>query len=130
MEDLRQSAESELISDILPFWLKYAVDNDFGGFRGQITNDLTIDPQAAKGLILNARILWTFAKAFNVYRDPAYLATAERAFQYISRFFWDDEFGGVYWMVDYLGNPLDTKKRDVYKRQLWKYGERIALMKS
>jgi len=111
VEHLRQSAEAELTSNILPFWLKYAIDNEFGGFRGRIANDLTIDPHADKGVILNARILWTFAKAFEVYRDPVYLATAQRAFEYISRFFWDDEFGGVYWMVDYLGDPLDTKKR-------------------
>jgi mannobiose 2-epimerase len=111
LEHLRQRVEAELKFDILPFWLKYTIDDEYGGFRGQIANDLTIGPQAAKGLILNARILWTFAKAFGVYRDPVYLATARRAYEYISRFFWDVEFGGVYWMVDCQGRPLDTKKR-------------------
>jgi mannobiose 2-epimerase len=103
--------ETELLSDILPFWLKYTIDEDHGGFRGQISNDLTIDPHADKGLILNARILWTFSKAYSVYRDPVYLATARRAYEYLDRFFWDHEFGGVYWMLDYQGRPTDTKKR-------------------
>jgi mannobiose 2-epimerase len=103
--------ESELLSNILPFWLKYTIDDEYGGFRGQISNDLTIDPHAAKGLILNARILWTFSKAFSIYRDPVYLATARRTYDYLTRFFWDAEFGGVYWMLDYLGKPHDTKKR-------------------
>jgi mannobiose 2-epimerase len=111
VQDLRQKVESELLSNILPFWLKYTIDNEYGGFRGQIANDLTIDPHAAKGLILNARILWTFAKAFSVYREPVYLATAQRAYEYLTRCFWDHEFGGVYWMVDFEGHPLDTKKR-------------------
>lgn len=111
MQDFRQRVEAELRSDILPFWLKYAIDEEFGGFRGQIANDLTIDPRAAKGLILNARILWTFSKAFSVYGNPVYLGAARRAYEYLIRFFWDDEFGGVYWMVDYQGRPLDTKKR-------------------
>ena len=111
MQDLRQKVEAELLSDILPFWLKYAIDEEYGGFRGQIANDLTIDPRAAKGLILNARILWTFSKAFNVYRNPVYLDTARRAYEYLVRFFWDHEFGGVYWMVDFEGRPIDTKKR-------------------
>ena len=111
MQDLRQKVEVELLADILPFWLKYTIDDEFGGFRGQIANDLTIDPHAAKGLILNARILWTFSKAFSVYRDPVFLATARRAYEYLVRFFWDNEFGGVYWMVDYQGLPIDTKKR-------------------
>ena len=100
MKDLRQKVESELLTDILPFWLKHSIDNEFGGFRGQIANDLTIDPFADKGLILNARILWTFSKAFSVYRDPVYLSTAQRAYEYLDRYFWDHEYGGVYWMLD------------------------------
>jgi mannobiose 2-epimerase len=111
VQDLRQKVESELLSDILPFWLKYTIDNEFGGFRGQIANDLTVDPFADKGLILNARILWTFSKAFSVHGDPVYLATAQRAYEYLDRFFWDHEYGGVYWMLDCQGRPTDTKKR-------------------
>ena len=111
VEGLRERVERELLGDILPFWLNYAVDHEFGGFRGQIANDLTIDPLAHKGLILNARILWTFAKAYQVYRDDVYLRTARRAYEYLQHFFWDAEFGGVYWMVDHLGNPVETKKR-------------------
>ena len=110
MDELRQRVEAELTAGILPFWLKYSIDDEYGGFRGRIADDLTIDRQAAKGLILNTRILWTFSKAFSVYRDPAYLATARRSYEYISRYFWDNEFGGVYWMVDREGRPLDTKK--------------------
>jgi mannobiose 2-epimerase len=111
VSELRQRVEAELLSGILPFWLKYAIDEEYGGFRGQIANDLTINPHAAKGIILNARILWTFSKAFSAYGDPVYLDAARRAYEYLVRFFWDNEFGGVYWMVDYQGNPFDTKKR-------------------
>jgi mannobiose 2-epimerase len=111
VKDLRQEVEAELLSDILPFWLEYAIDDEYGGFRGRIVNDLTIDPHAAKGVILNARILWTFSKAYSVYGNPVYLGAARRAYEYLIRFFWDREFGGVYWMVDYQGGPLDTKKR-------------------
>jgi cellobiose epimerase len=111
VEGLRERVEQELLGDILPFWLKYAVDHEFGGFRGQIANDLTIDPLAHKGLILNARILWTFAKAHKVYYDAVYLRTAQRAYEYLQQYFWDAEFGGVYWMVDHLGRPVETKKR-------------------
>jgi cellobiose epimerase len=111
MDVLRERVERELLQDILPFWLKYTVDHEFGGFRGQIANDLTIDPLAHKGLILNARILWTFAKAYKVYRKDIYLHTARRAYDYLHRHFFDSQFGGYYWMVDHLGNPVDAKKR-------------------
>jgi len=36
---------------------------------------------------------------------------ARRAYDYICLYLIDQEFGGVYWAVDYEGNPLDTKKQ-------------------
>ena len=108
---LRERVERELRSDILPFWLERTIDEKHGGFCGQIANDLTIDEKASKGLILNARIVWTFAKAYKFYGEEKYLRTAQRAYNYLFEHFWDEEFGGLYWMVDYEGNPVDTKKR-------------------
>ena len=111
MFDLRARAEKELRLNILPFWLKYTIDEEFGGFRGRISNNLVIDAKADKGLILNARILWTFSKAFSVYREDGYLRAATRAYDYILRHFWDEQFGGVYWMLNYRAEPSDMKKR-------------------
>ena len=110
MSDLKTRVEKELRSNILPFWLKYTVDEEFGGFRGQITNDLVIDAKADKGLILNTRILWTFSKAFTMYREDVYLKAATRAYDYIVRHFWDERFGGVYWMLNYRAEPSDMRK--------------------
>ena len=107
----RRHVETELRSNILPFWLKHAIDDQQGGFRGQITNDLIIDPLANKGLILNARILWTFSRSFSVYGEAIFLETARRAYDYIACYFWDEKFDGVYWLLDCRGNPVDTKKR-------------------
>jgi mannobiose 2-epimerase len=121
LDDLRSRVEGELLSNILPFWLKYAVDNEYGGFRGQIANDLTFDAQANKGLILNARILWTFSRAFSVYREDAYLKAARRAFDYITQYFWDAQHNGVFWMVDHRGRPIHTKKR-IYGQAFAIYG--------
>jgi mannose/cellobiose epimerase-like protein (N-acyl-D-glucosamine 2-epimerase family) len=39
---LRQRVKNELRSNILPFWLKHAIDEQYGSFRGQIANDLTV----------------------------------------------------------------------------------------
>jgi len=111
MLTLRERVEKELLGNILPFWLKHTPDNEHGGFYGQIKNDLSVDPSANKGLILNARILWTFSAAHKVYGDELYLKTARRAFEYLLENFWDRDFGGMYWMVDCHGNPVETKKR-------------------
>jgi cellobiose epimerase len=103
--------EGELRSNILPFWMRYGIDEEFGGFRGRISNDLVVERLAEKGLILNARILWTFSRVYEVYGEQQFLDIARRAYEYIAKYFRDVEHGGVYWMVDYKGAPTDTKKR-------------------
>lgn len=82
-----------------------------GGFVGRIDNDNLIISHAPKGSVLNARILWSFAAAYN--NDPrlGYLNIADRAYEYISRHFLDRSFGGVFWTVDAYGATLDSKKQ-------------------
>ena len=107
----RDSVLSEWRDNIAPFWIRYGPDDVHGGFRGWITNDLRIDGHADKGIILNSRILWTFARAFNLFGDTEYGDIATRAFGYLTGNFIDKDFGGVFWTVDYLGQASDTKKR-------------------
>ena len=100
-----------LQDNILSFWLDKMQDNQNGGFYGQIKGDGTLVPDAPKGCILNGRILWAFSAAYRVLGKPEYLEAATRAKDYIITHFLDQEYGGVYWSVDYKGNPLDTKKQ-------------------
>ena len=44
-------------------------------------------------------------------KKPEYLEAATRAKDYVRDYFLDREYGGIYWSVDYQGNPLDTKKQ-------------------
>lgn len=108
---LKRELHQELENNILPFWMKYTLDKENGGFYGRISNDLIVDATANKGSILNARILWTFSAVYNATKNPGYLKIASRAFEYFRRFFPDKEFGGVYWMVDYMGSPVETRKQ-------------------
>lgn len=109
-KNYRQEIEQEL-QNILAYWMKYTIDLKNGGFFGKIDNANRIDENASKGSVLNSRILWTFSAAYNLTNKPAYLQTAERAFKYITNYIIDKDFGGVYWTVDYRGNPGDTKKQ-------------------
>lgn len=102
---------AELENNILPFWMKEMKDDEQGGFYGRISGDNVLDKSASKGAILNARILWTFSAAYRVLRKNEYLEMATRAKRYLLDYFYDFEFGGVYWDVDSAGNPLDTKKQ-------------------
>jgi mannobiose 2-epimerase len=110
LQQFKEDLENEL-HNILDFWQNKTIDDLHGGFFGQMDNDNRIIVEAPKGSVLNSRILWTFSAAYQLTKSEVYLKTAERAFEYLSDHFIDKEFGGVFWTVDYKGNPLDTKKQ-------------------
>ncbi len=103
--------EIELREHILPFWLNHTRDESRGGFYGEITNDLHVNEEAPRGALLTARILWTFAAAYRRYNNPVYLAMADHAFQDLLSRFWDETYGGLYWMVAANGTPLRPRKQ-------------------
>lgn len=124
MKDLLKQYRKEMdqeLQDILAYWMKFTIDNRNGGFVGRIDHDNKIYSEAPKGTVLNSRILWTFSAAYNLIKKQEYLSVAERAFHYITEYFVDKEFGGVYWTVDYKGQPLDTKKQ-IYALAFAVYG--------
>lgn len=108
---MKQEVQDVLQTNILPFWLDKMIDRENRGFYGRIDGHGVLHPDAEKGAILNARILWTFSAAYRVLKRPEYLAAATRAKDYILEHFYDKEFGGIYWSLDYLGRPKDTKKQ-------------------
>lgn len=108
---LKQEVREVLESNILDFWIKNMQDNEHGGFYGRMDGHGVLHPQADKGAILNARILWTFSAAYRLLGKKEYLKVATRAKKYFIEHFIDKVYGGVYWSVDYLGNPADTKKQ-------------------
>jgi mannobiose 2-epimerase len=108
--DFRQQLEEELTAHILPFWMTHAVDKANGGFYGAVTNDLQVHNKVPRSAILCARILWTFAKAYRTLGAERYLSMAQWAYEYLTRVFWDQECGGLYWQVDYQGNPVSDRK--------------------
>lgn len=111
IQKMRQEMEEELTANILPFWINKMTDEANGGFYGRITGKEVLMPEAEKGAILNARILWTFSSAYRILKKEEYLVAATRAKRYLLDHFYDKEFGGIYWSLDYQGKPLDTKKQ-------------------
>ena len=108
---MKLEMQDVLENNILPFWLEKMQDNENGGFYGRIDGSGVLHPDAEKGAILNARILWTFSAAYRVLEKEELLEAATRAKDYLVDHFIDPEYGGVYWSVDYKGEPLDTKKQ-------------------
>ncbi|MGN0234830.1 MAG: AGE family epimerase/isomerase [Paludibacteraceae bacterium] len=110
MKQLVSQVRSCLTDNILPYWIRLQ-DPLRGGFYGQVTGKEVLVPDAPRGAILNARILWTFAAAYRLLGTEEYLHIAERQYRYFTARFIDPIHGGVYWSVTADGQPLDTHKQ-------------------
>ena len=111
ISELKSEVLDILQNNILPYWEKNMQDHENGGFYGRMSGDEKLMPEAEKGAILNARILWTYSSAYRLLKSSEYWEMATRAKRYLIDNFYDKRFGGIYWSLDYKGNPLDTKKQ-------------------
>lgn len=107
--------------DILAYWQRHAPDLQHGGFYGRVGYDNQPDATAEKGIVLNARILWTFSAALRHTHHEEYRPTADRAFDYLQTHFLDAENGGYYWSVSATGQPQNTTK-SLYGQAFALYG--------
>ena len=88
IHQLKNEVHDVLTQDILPYWMKRMVDTR-GGFYGRINGTEDLIPDADKGAILNARILWTYSAAYRLLRKEEYLKMATRAKRVIINDFYD-----------------------------------------
>ena len=120
LSKLKEEVYEELTQDILPFWSEKMKDSEHGGYFGQMTGKNQLIKNAPRGGILNARILWTFSSAALHLKNETYLKEAEHAKEYIFTHFFDEKFGGTYWMLNADGSPADSKKQ-IYSQAFFIY---------
>jgi mannobiose 2-epimerase len=121
LRQLDQEMMQHLHQELLPFWMIKTVNPYYGGFVGRIDGGNQIHYDAPKGVILNARILWSFSAAYRIFGNPEYLKMAERSFNELEERFWDPIEGGVYWMVNVDGSIKEAKKHS-YAQAFALYG--------
>jgi mannobiose 2-epimerase len=118
--DYKAEVDREL-NLILRYWMNYTPDNRQGGFVGRVDEADEPHPDAPRGLVLNSRILWAFSAAYHHTGRPVYRPVADRAYEYLLRFFRDKKYGGAFWSIDATGRPLDTRKQ-IYGQAFLLYG--------
>ncbi|APC39748.1 AGE family epimerase/isomerase [Clostridium estertheticum] len=120
MLDLLKEVKKELDERIFPFWSNLA-DYENGGFYGYVGYEGIINKNSEKGVILNTRILWFFSAIYCLQKKPEALRLANHAYEFMETKLFDDEYEGLYWMVDFKGVPTDNRKH-IYNQAFGIYG--------
>ncbi|WP_440876583.1 AGE family epimerase/isomerase [Thalassotalea sp. PLHSN55] len=108
-------------NNITDWWYKNTLDEENGGFIGEVSSSGMRMECANKGIILNTRLLWYFSEAALFTKCENTYQLAERAYHYLMTYFDDPEHGGVIWEVDYSGHLVDSKKQ-TYAQSFAIYG--------
>jgi len=103
--------KDHLCTCILPFWERYSIDKDHGGFITHLARDGSITDDSAKYLVMQARMIYSFAAGASLGGPPQWLNLARQGAGFFLRHFRDLEHDGWFWSVDRQGSPIETDKR-------------------
>jgi mannobiose 2-epimerase len=106
-----RQVEDHLAGHIMPFWCGPALDHEQGGWMGWLSNELQPDRTKPRGLIVNARILWTFAAVHRAQPETLYREMAARALDVVLTRYWDWVHGGAFWRLTDDWQVLDDSKK-------------------
>lgn len=111
----------ELLEEkLLPFWDRLR-DEEQGGFYGGVTYDLGVVKDAPKGGIAAARMLYFYSAVYRIRGRGSARENADHLYRFLRDCLIDVKYGGIYWMADHRGEPLDTRKH-VYAQAFAIYG--------
>lgn len=116
---IKNGVKEILEKNISPFWLQYSVDRVNGGFYGLISDDNIAGESDDKGLVMTARMLWSFSALFGLYSSPQYKEMADHALDFLQNKLKDVQNGGYFWSCDVKGDKKEGQKVI--------YGEAFAL---
>lgn len=110
VQQFKAEVLNDLKDNILPFWMNNDVD-PAGGFYGNLDRTGKPIKNGQKGGVLNARIIWSFSRAYFLFGNPRYKELADRAQDYYLNHFVDPEYGGTYWLLNADGSVKDSDKQ-------------------
>lgn len=99
------------LQQILQYWDTVVFDEQRARFYGRVDENNIPDETAPLGLVMYARALWAFSAGYRATHKARHLLLAGKAYQYLTTAFWDNEYGGVYWLINADGSPLADKKQ-------------------
>ncbi len=121
LESYASQCEPWVRDRMLPYWRRTGIDPRYGGYRLRDYGSERFArfhrwrarQRAAKHLVSQSRLVWTFAHAqLAGWADQsgADVDAARNGYAFLADHFWDAEYGGWRWQTTREGDPLDERK--------------------
>lgn len=110
---IRQEMYDTLRDGVIPFWLNRSVDTVYGGFQTSFDRDGCGYGEQVKNIVTQSRMVWGFSNLIPFANNDdisEMKEAAKQGAQFLRDKFWDDEYGGFYWMLNQNGTVLEPSK--------------------
>ncbi len=98
-----------LLEDILPFWIKHAIDWEDGGFTFCLDRDGSVI-DTDKGVWQTGRFTWMILSLYNeVEKREDWLKIGKHGIDFLEKHCYDEQ-GKMYFLLDKKGNPLRMRR--------------------
>ena len=115
---LKEFYRSGLLDDVIPFWLKYGVDHEYGGLISSLSQTGEV-VDSDKSVWIQGRFAWLLGELYNhplcqnEPDRPLWLETAERTLTFIQDHAFDASDGRLWFHLSREGKPI-RKRRYAY----------------
>lgn len=105
LDELEKQYKNELLENVLPFWIDFSIDKEYGGYFTCLDRDGTVF-DTDKFIWLQGRQIWMFAKMYNtVKKKQEWLDIAIHGAEFLEQYGHDGNYNW-YFALDQKGNPL------------------------
>jgi len=106
---LKELYERTLLEDIIPFWMKYSLDNINGGYYHYVDRDGSI-LSTDKSVWIQGRQTWMFSKLYNTFeKRQEWLEIAASGYNFLKDYCFDSD-GRMFFQVTCDGKPLRKRR--------------------
>jgi len=102
--------KTQVLRDVLPYWTNSIVDSANNSFFTTLDENWKADSDSVRFPSMIARHLFSYASAYLISGDEANLVMADRLYDYLIDYSWDEEHGGWFNSLKPDGTPLDENK--------------------
>jgi len=120
---MADSVEESLFKELIDVWYPRIIDSAYGGYLSNFTYDWKQMPNQNKSIVYTARHIWTTSMLYKQYPEKEeFLKYADLGFEFMTKYLWDNTYGGYYIIVAQDGSPVDSLNNE--KRI---YGQAFAI---
>ncbi|NLJ40817.1 MAG: N-acylglucosamine 2-epimerase [Clostridiales bacterium] len=109
LDELHNLYSTTLFNDVIPFWEKYSMDTEYGGYLHYVDRDgsLLCDD---KSVWFQGRTCWLFSRLYNtVEKKQSWLENAKLGYDFLCSHCFDSR-GRMYFTVTKDGKPLQMRR--------------------